>query len=128
MIATRSGHIRVGVTKNVKNATNNLAELVAFTRALQWVRLSPRTAGKPVVMRYDSTYAAFIASGTWKAKKHREMAREARDAWLALKQTIGKRLWLRHAKGHSGHHYNDIADALATRGRHAGIDKHEDFD
>ena len=117
VLTERSGQITVGHTRNVRTTTNNVAELVAFTRALQWVRGEWRTRRKPVCMRYDSTYAAMISSGVWKAKKHKELAQEARAAWLALKRDIGERLWMRHAKGHSGHishYFNDRADKLRS--------------
>ena len=39
-----------------------------------------------------------IASGTWRAKKHKAMAAEARAARKALKRQIGGQLWLRHVK------------------------------
>ena len=44
-------------------------------------------AGQPICMRYDSTYAAMIASGTWRAKKHKAMAEEARGAWVRVQAT-----------------------------------------
>ena len=68
-------------------------------------------------MRYDSLYAAMVASGTWKAKKHKAMAAEARLAWAALKKRLGESVWLRHVKGHSGHWWNDKVDSLANAGR-----------
>jgi hypothetical protein len=40
-----------------------------------------------------------VASGTWKAKKHKAMAAEARHAWALLKKRLGDRVWLRHVKG-----------------------------
>ena len=58
---------------------------------------------------------AMIASGTWKAKKHKEMAAHAREQWAALRSKIGKQLWIRHVKEHSGHHWNNKADRLAER-------------
>ena len=116
LIAKRCGQITTGM-RNVKTVTSNLAELVAFTRALQWATYTRCAAGRPICMRYDSTYAAMIASGTWRAKKHKAMAEEARGAWIALKKVIGERLWMRHVKGHSGHPYNHIADRLADAGK-----------
>ena len=101
--------------RNVSTVTNNLAELVAFTRALQWA--ARKGDVKYVVMRYDSLYAAMVASGTWKAKKHKAMAMEARHAWTTLKKRLGDRVWLRHVKGHSGHRWNNRADSLADAGR-----------
>ena len=44
-------------TPNVKTATNNSSELVAFTRALQWARSSHLTQSRAIVIRFDSAYA-----------------------------------------------------------------------
>ena len=112
-----SGQIIAGRTRHVRTTTNNLAELVAFARALTWARTSLQTGKRPICIRYDSWYAAMIASGTWKAKKHKEMAANAREQWGALRRKIGKRLWMRHVKGHSRHRWNDRADRLADDGR-----------
>ena len=112
-----SEQIVAGRTRNVRTTTNNLAELVAFTRALEWARTSAQARGRPICIRYDSRYAAMIASGSWKAKKHKEMAANAREQWGALRKKIGKRLWIRHVKGHSGHRWNHRADRLADDGR-----------
>ena len=96
-----------------KNTTNNLAELVAFTNGLRWARHAHHG---PNVMRYDSTYAAHIATGVWRPKKHKAAAAEAVKAWAVLKGQ-GRGLWLKHVKGHSGHRWNDRADRLADAGR-----------
>jgi ribonuclease HI len=102
-------------TPNIQNVTNNSAELVAFTRALQWAAARPDICH--VVMRYDSMYAAMIASGVWKAKKHKLLAAEAQRAWKALKGKLGETVWLRHVKGHSGHEWNNLVDRYADLGR-----------
>jgi len=125
LVAKRCGQVTTGM-RNVKTVTSNLAELVAFTRALQWATHTRYAAGRPICIRYDSTYAAMIASGTWRAKKHKAMAEEARGAWITLKRVIGERLWMRHVKGHSGHPYNDIADKLADTGKQ-GVQLAEDY-
>ena len=107
-------------TPNVETATNNSAELVALTRALQWAKQSVHTRdpSTPVILRYDSCYAALIASGSWKAHEHKALAKEARKAWDDLLASKGdKRLWLRHVKGHSRHTHNNTADSLANEGR-----------
>ena len=39
---------------------------------------------------------ACICTGTWKAKKHKAMAEEARCAWAQLKHSSGGRAWMRH--------------------------------
>jgi ribonuclease HI len=121
-----SGQVKPGgvAAARVKTTTNNLAELVAFTSGLVWATHHPLaqqpllSTARPVCVRYDSVYAAMVASGTWRAKKHKEMAAEAQRAWAALmKKTQGK-LWLKHVKGHSGHQWNNRADRLADDGRH----------
>ena len=99
----------------VKTTTNNVAELVAFTRGLTWAAYHPLAqqqpgVAHPVCMRYDSVYAAMIATGVWRAKKHKEMAAAARQAWATLMKRTRGRLWLKHVKGHSGHTWNDVAD------------------
>ena len=76
----------------MQTITGNLANLVASTRAIQsvseWVSRHWYTAGRPVCVRYSNAYGAMIASGTWKAKKHKAMAAEARAAWQTLKRQI----------------------------------------
>ena len=104
-------------TKNVKNATNNAAELMGFTRALQEAARHRWLRGRPVCMRYDSAYAAMIASGTWRARKHKDAAEEARRAWSHLRHALGGQLWMRHVKGHSNHEWNDWADKVAGEAR-----------
>jgi len=85
------GQITLATTPNIQNVTNNSAELVAFTHALQWAATRPDI--HHIVMRYDSLYAAMIASGVWnfwKAKKQQKLlhgelwrvAAEAQRAWM----------------------------------------------
>ena len=72
---------------------------MAFTRALQWARKS--THG-PVCIRYTEEYAARIATGAWKAKKHKPMAAEAQRAWRALRKERGpEQVWMQHAPARS---------------------------
>ena len=58
-----------------------------------------------------------IASGTWKAKKHKAMAAEARAAWKALKHQIGEQLWLRHVVKPGEHQWARGAHVIAGRGK-----------
>ena len=90
------GQIVARSTPNVKTTTSNLAELVAFTRALQWAHTHPRAKGKPICVRYQCEYAARIATGAWRAKKHKAFAEEARRAWAQLKRDRGGRVWMKH--------------------------------
>ena len=97
-------------TPNVSTITQNLAELMAFTRALQWARCNINAQRKPILMRYGSEYCARIACGAWKAKKHKAVAAEAREAWKELKRSNGGQVWMRHSK-------EERAKDLAARGQ-----------
>ena len=99
-----AGQIVAMSTPNVKTTTENLAELVAFTRALQWAAGYHMPIGRPIIIRYTSEYAARIATGAWKAKKHKAMAAEAQRAWAALKRSNGGRVWMLYTKRHEQAH------------------------
>ena len=115
-IFTISGQIRIE-QRNVTATTNNVAELTAFAAGLRWVKTCRLAAGRPICMRYDSKYAAHIASGAWRAKRHKALAQEARELWTAIRKKTRGQLWMRHVKGHSGHVWNDRADSLAEGGK-----------
>ena len=99
----------------MRTTTSNLAELVAFTRALQWARQHALAIRQPVCMRYNSEYAARIATGAWKAKKHKAMAEEAKRSWAALKRSNGGRVWMRYASSKAGG--SGAARRLSERGK-----------
>ena len=61
-------------------------------------------------MRYTSEYCARIATGAWKAKKHKKVAAEARTAWKELRKSNGGQVWMQHDKSHK-------AKSLAERGK-----------
>ena len=92
-----------------------MAELVAFTRALQWAHSHSRARGQPVCIRYNSEYAARIATGAWKAKKHKAFAEEARRAWAQLKRDRSGQAWMQHV-WHEDADYL-LAGGLAQRGK-----------
>ena len=107
-----------GATPFVKTTTNNVAELIAFTRALTWALVDPRAvAATMIVLRYDSQYAAMIACGAWRAKKHKELAADAQRAWKRLRLARCDRACMRHVAAHSDIEMNERADALANMGR-----------
>lgn len=108
---------RSGEHPHVLTTTSNLAELVAFTRAVDWAHANRLACGKPICIRYDSMYAAHIATGIWKAKKHKPMAQAARQAWARLKRSKEGRAWMKHVRGHTGNQWNEHADSLAGQGR-----------
>ena len=110
-----AGQIVARSTPNVRTTTENLAELVAIARALQWARAYALAMGKPILIRYASEYAARIATGAWRAKKHRAMADEARRSWAALKRSSGGRVWMRHVSSKAAE--ASAARRLAERGK-----------
>ena len=109
------GQIVARRTPNVKTTTGNLANLVAFARALQWAHSNYRARGRPICIRYNSEYAARIATGAWRAKKHKAFAEEARRAWAQLKHDRGGRVWMQHVS--SSHPDCVVADRLARAGK-----------
>ena len=113
-------------------ATDNLATvcLIAIARVLAWATddpvANPHTAywrihqpPGPICIRYDIEYAAMIATGVWKAKKHKDAAPLAQRAWKRLKARKGERLCIQHAgRGHPRDgHWVQAARGLALLGK-----------
>jgi ribonuclease HI len=84
-------------------ATNNVAELTAILRALEWI---PAGAGT-IVVHTDSKYAIGVLTKGWKAKVNQELIARARR----LVQERGAQL--RYVPGHEGVALNERADELA---------------
>jgi ribonuclease HI len=84
-------------------ATNNVAELTAILRALEWI---PASAGH-IVVHTDSKYAIGVLTKGWKAKVNQELIARARR----LVQERGAQL--RYVPGHEGVPLNERADELA---------------
>ena len=55
----------------------------------------PRARDTPIVLHYSNKYSVNIASGVWRPKKHKAVARAAHQAWRALYKQRGGRVWLR---------------------------------
>ncbi len=84
-------------------ATNNVAELTAILRALEWI---PRDA-RAIVVHTDSQYAIGVLQKGWKAKANGELVARAKH----VVQTRGARLV--YVPGHQGVPLNERADELA---------------
>jgi ribonuclease HI len=84
-------------------ATNNVAELTAILRALEWI---PKEAAS-IVVHTDSKYAIGVLSKNWKAKVNGELIAKTKR----LVQARGARL--EYVPGHSGVPLNERADQLA---------------
>ena len=48
------------------------------------------------MMRFSAAYGAAIATGTWKAKKHKAMAAAAHSAWKRLRRQRHGEVWILH--------------------------------
>ena len=117
-------------------ATSNLAQLVAIARALAWAAdhpaanpILPRGSEPPAIcIRYDNEYAAMIASGVWKSKKHKDAAAVAHKAWKRLKAQRGERLYLQHAHAKNPRDgcWLREAEGLALRGKRGAYEYAED--
>lgn len=95
--------------------SNNTGELSAICEALLWLRdyeASPR----PAVIYYDSTYAANITTGAYRAQKNQRLAKTAQSLFREVQSSRNGNVKLVHVKGHSGAKWNEFADALANRG------------
>ena len=91
--------------------SNNTAELSAIAHALRW--LLGGSGIEVATIRGDSNYALNIASGLWKAKANKELARKVVDLWNEASEIIG--LAGEHVRAHRGHRWNERADHLAFR-------------
>lgn len=100
-------------------ATNNVAELTAILRALEWIPSEARA----IVVHTDSQYAIGVLQKGWKAKANGELVARTKE----VVQKRGARL--AYVPGHSGVPLNERADELAreaivtqsTRAARAGL-------
>jgi ribonuclease HI len=85
------------------DATNNVAELTAILRALEWI---PADAGS-IVVHTDSQYAIGVLQKGWKAKANQELVAH-------IRRVVQERgALLRYVPGHEGVPLNERADELA---------------
>jgi ribonuclease HI len=91
-------------------ATNNVAELTAILRAVEW---GP-TEGPAFVVHTDSQYAIGVLQKGWKAKANQELVARAKEAV----RRRGVRLV--YVPGHAGVPLNERADQLAREAVQTG--------
>lgn len=93
------------ISRNIGEATNNIAELEAIKTAL----LELKHYDYPVRVFTDSSYAHGVLTLGWKARKNKELIN-------SIKKLISKfgDLKLIKVKGHDGFDGNEKADFLAT--------------
>ena len=87
----------------IGQTTNNVAELTAILRAVEWVPPGPHS----IVVHTDSQYAIGVVQKGWRAKANQELVAKVRAA-------VGARhARLVYVPGHQGVLLNERADALA---------------
>ena len=111
VITERSAQRYIGA----EAATNNTGELTAIVRALEYILAQQSSC--PVLLRYDSLYAAGVASGATRARAHRALVRRANRVWREVHAQRNGRVWTSHVRGHSNNKWNDRADQLARQGK-----------
>ena len=94
--------------------SNNTAEGQGLAEALLWLAHSSVPRGALVLLRPDSDLVVGWATGQTTAHANLELVSALRAIYTQVAACW--RLRWAHVKGHSGHLWNDEADALATRG------------
>jgi ribonuclease HI len=89
--------------ESLGQATNNVAELTAILRAVEWVPAD----GGPLVVHTDSQYAIGVLQKGWKAKVNQELVAKTK------KLVAARGALLKYVPGHSGVPLNERADELA---------------
>jgi ribonuclease HI len=110
------GAIRMEISENLGEATNNIAELTAIERVLDVVP----EPGRPLVIHTDSAYAIGVLSKGWKAKANLSLIERVRDRLAKRPATR-----LVHVRGHAGIELNERADELAREAVRTGRSRSE---
>ncbi len=102
VIVSPDGKVHEGF-EYIGEATNNVAELTAILRAVEWVPPAPLA----MLVHTDSQYAIGVVQKGWKAKANQELV-------ATLRATLsGRDVRLVYVPGHSGVPMNERADELA---------------
>jgi len=92
--------------------SNNTGELSAVCEALIYVR--DVLSNCDVCVYHDSTYAVNVITGEMKAKNNKALVEKG--ATLLIEARGSCDVTFKHVKAHSGHQWNNLANALAKRG------------
>jgi ribonuclease HI len=109
VIVSPAGKMYEGL-ESLGNATNNVAELTAILRALEWI---PRAA-PAIVVHTDSQYAIGVLQKGWKAKANQELVARTKEV------VTSRAARLVYVPGHSGVPLNERADELAREAVQTG--------
>ena len=94
--------------------SNNIAECIAITKALKWIKEQLPKA-KKVDIYYDSEYAASTMTGYYKTLTNPHTTLNLKTQYNVTKQHFN--IKTHYVKGHSNNKWNDLADTLANKGR-----------
>ena len=100
-----SADSRATLSEFLGEGTNNIAELTAILRALEYIEDTAR----PVRIFTDSSYAIGLLTKNWKPKKNVTLTNT-----LKARAACFDDLTLVHVRGHQGIELNELADTLAT--------------
>ena len=109
VLVSPDGKIREGF-ESLGQATNNVAELTAILRALEWIP----TSATAIVVYTDSQYAIGVLQKGWKAKVNQDLVATAKKAVAERKARLV------YVPGHEGVPLNERADELAREAVRAG--------
>lgn len=100
------------------DASNNVAELTAALKGLEFVDSHPDLRSRDITLISDSQLVLGFASGEWEPKKFHLLVLASKLSKLYKSLDVSKR-WV---KGHSGDEHNERCDRLAKAARQELID------
>ena len=98
---------------SLEDASNNVAELTAALKGLEYVDSHPDLNGREITLISDSQLVLGFASGEWTPKKFHLMVLASKLNTVYNSLGASKR-WV---KGHSGDEHNERCDDLAKTAR-----------
>ena len=104
---------------SLPDASNNIAELTAALKGLEYVDLHPDLRGRDITLISDSQLVLGFASGEWEPKKYHLLLLASKLNKL-YKSLDADKKWV---KGHSGNEHNERCDVLAGAARKAILKK-----